>query len=352
MRRLGLAPLLLVLLASILVLAACTHEQEENEAAPPPPPAESPPPSPPPVDTGNGSAFDRIPQIIEEVQPSVVAVNVGEGAGSGVIYDGEGRIITNHHVATAGGEIEVVFATGERTQARLLASDERTDVAVLEVDTDELRPAQFADELPQIGTLAVAMGNPLGFEHSVTAGIVSGLNRAIPAGGQAPALVDLIQTDAPISPGNSGGALVGADGRVIGINVAYIPPQARAVAIGFAIPAPTVVSVADQLIENGQVEHAFLGVQLAQVTASVGRAFNLGVEHGALVQEVVGGSPAGNAGMQVRDVIVEFGDEEVRTVEDVLAGLRERSPGDTVTIVVIRDRERQELEATLTERND
>src|SRR5205085_1967535 len=125
-----------------------------------------------------------------------------------------------------------------------------------------LPAAKWADRLPPVGSLAIAIGNPLGFENSVTAGIISGTGRAVPgAAQQAPALVDLVQTDAAISPGNSGGALVGGDARVIGVNVAYIPPSASAVSIGFAIPAPTVTDVVKQLIAKGKAAHAYLGVQ-------------------------------------------------------------------------------------------
>jgi S1-C subfamily serine protease len=194
------------------------------------------------------------------------------------------------------------------------------------------------------------MGSPLGFANTVTAGIVSGLHREIPSGGTTPALVDLIQTDAPISPGNSGGALVNADEEVIGVNVAYIPPEARAVAIGFAIPAPTVTDAVEQLLERGEVRHAFLGVEPRQVTADLSERLDLGVDEGALVFRLVEGSPADEAGIRPGDVIVELDGEPVRIVEDLLSALREKEPGDAVTVTVVRDGEERELEATLVER--
>ena len=297
-------------------------------------------------------AFGRIPEVVDRVQPSVVSVLVGPSQGSGVIYDENGLIVTNAHVVGNASAAEVVLLSGARLEARVRATDPLTDVALLEVDRDGLPAAEFSDALPDTGELAIAMGNPLGFENTVTAGIVSGVNRAIPSGGQTPALVDLIQTDAPISPGNSGGALVGADGEVIGINVAFIPPEERAVSLGFAIPAPTVTSVVEQLIETGRARHAYLGVLPAQVTPELDEAFGLGAESGVILREVVEGGPAAEAGMRAGDVIVRFGDEEVETVEDLFAALREVQPGDEAELTVVRGGDEQELTVELGERSD
>lgn len=298
----------------------------------------------------SGDVFARIPEIVDEVQPSVVAVFVQGGEGSGVIMDEEGLIVTNAHVVGAARRVDVQLATGERLPAEVQATDEFTDLAVLQVERTGLPAAEFAEDLPDVGELAVAMGNPFGLENSVTAGIVSGLNRAIPSGGQTPALVDLIQTDAPISPGNSGGALVDGDGRVIGINVAFIPPEARAVSLGFAIPAPTVTSVARQLIEKGEAQHAFLGILVAPVTPQLSQSFGLGVDHGVLVREVGAGSPADEAGLRRGDVIVGFADRDIQAPEDLFAELRDHEPGDTVQVTIVRGGERRSLELTLGER--
>lgn len=294
--------------------------------------------------------FERIPEIVDDVQPSVVAVIVPGGEGSGVIFDSDGGIVTNAHVVGGAREVEVLLASGERIQATVRATDEFTDLAVLEVDRGGLPAAEFAEGLPQVGELAVAMGNPFGLENSVTAGIVSGLSRAIPSGGQTPALVDLIQTDAPISPGNSGGALVDGDGKVIGINVAFIPPQARAVSLGFAIPAPTVTAVTRQLIETGEARHAFLGIRLTPVTPRLAEGFGLGVDHGVLITDATAGGPADEAGLRRGDVIVGFGDREIVAAEDLFSELREHEPGDTVQVTLVRRGERQSRELTLGER--
>jgi serine protease DegQ len=305
--------------------------------------------------SSEGGVFDRIPEIVEEAEPSVVAVAVqgvgGAGEGSGVIWDDKGVIVTNNHVVEGAREVEVVLASGTRLDARVEEADALSDLAVLRVERDGLPAAHFADDLPRVGELALAIGNPSGFEQSVTAGIVSALHRAIPSGGQTPALVDLIQTDAPISPGNSGGALFNGNGEVIGINVAYIPPQPTgAVSIGFAIPAPTAVSVVRQLLGSGRVQRAFLGLTPIQITEAMARQFELGVDQGVGVERVEPGSAADEGGVRDGDVIVSLDGEALSAVEDLFAALRQRKPGDKVTLTVIRDGKRRQLEVTLAER--
>ena len=294
----------------------------------------------------------NIPETVEDVAPSVVTIFVegvqGEGSGSGVIWDEEGRIVTYNHVIEGAGEVEVGFANGTRVDAQVLGTDDRTDLAVVDVEREGLPAATFAEALPRVGELAIAMGSPLGLENTVSAGIVSALHRDLPSGGTTPALIDLIQTDAAISPGNSGGALVDAEGRVMGINVAYIPPEQRAVSIGFAIPSPVVRDVVPQLIAEGRAEHAYLGVQNpVPVTEELDRSFDLGTEEGALIQGIAEGSPAAEAGLTAGDVIVELGGEEIRTVEDLYSAIRSRDPGDEVELTIVRGGERQTLDATL-----
>jgi serine protease DegQ len=305
---------------------------------------------------GNGSSgdFGRIPEIVRAVSPTVVAVLVsgdqGTGEGSGVIWGADGVMVTNNHVVEGAQEIAVVLATGQRLDAEVVATDPLTDLAVLDVDREGLPTATFADALPQVGELAVAIGNPLGLENTVTAGIVSGLHRAVPSGGNTPALVDLLQTDAAISPGNSGGALVNAGGQVIGINVAYIPPQARAVSIGFAIPSPTVIDIVRQLLDSGEVRHAFLGVGPAPLTPELAQQFGIDVEEGIVVLNVVEGSGAAEASIQPGDVLVAADGEPLRSVEDLFALLRDRDPGDELELELLRDGERETVTATLTDR--
>jgi serine protease DegQ len=296
------------------------------------------------------SSFDRIPEIVDDVEPSVVAVTTDGGEGSGVIWDDQGTIVTNNHVVAGATTVEVALASGARLPAEVQAFDERSDVAVLHVKREGLPAARFEPKLPDVGELAVAMGNPAGFEQSVTAGIVSGLHRSIPSGGRTPALVDLIQTDAAISPGNSGGALVNEDGLVIGMNVAYLPPaESGAVAIGFAIPSGTVVSVVRQLLNRGKVERAYLGVVYGtQITPELNQQFGIGADEGVSVDDVEG--PAARAGIEAGDVIVSLEGQKIATQEDLIALLNRRRPGEVVTVGIIRDAKRRQIPVTLGER--
>ncbi len=301
-------------------------------------------------DTGGG-VFARIPDIVRMVEPSVVAVLTDAGEGSGVVWDEEGRVVTNRHVVADATRVELAFADGKRRSARVVAADVVTDLAVLKSDREKLPPASFADTLPAVGELAVAIGNPLGFENTVTAGVVSGLQRSIPgSAAQSQSLVDLIQTDAAISPGNSGGALVSASGKVIGINVAYIPPQARAVSIGFAIPAPTVTSVVRELIQTGKASHPFFGIRPAPLTPEIRRQLDVDVDKGVLVLDVVAGGPAAKAGIKPGDVIVAVDDSPVDEVEGFLGALRRRDPGQDLKVEVAGGNGQRTLTVRLSER--
>lgn len=335
----ALATVLLSILLAVTAAACSGGDEASPETTTTVAGAEATPPS----------GFDRIPDLVKELQPSMVAVLVsgpgGGGEGSGVVWS-DGIVVTNNHVVDGATGVLVQLATGERVEARLRATDVLTDLAVLEVDRNDLRPATFADSLPRVGELAVALGNPLGFEQTVTQGIVSGLGRSLPGGGQFGSLVNLIQTDAAISPGNSGGALVNADGEVIGVNVAFVPPTGGAVSIGFAIPSPTVQEVVEELLADGEATHAFLGVRLAPVTPTVQE--QLGLDRaGALVADVETGTPADRAGLQRGDVIVDFGGSRVEAIEDVLGTLRRREPGQDVGFTVVRDGAERELSVTL-----
>jgi serine protease DegQ len=290
---------------------------------------------------------------VERVQPSVVSVLTDVGEGSGVVYRADGVIVTNNHVIAGARSIEVAFADGQRAPARLLASDEIVDLAALRVEARQLPPAAFADTLPRVGELAIALGDPLGFENSVTVGVVSGLHRAIPGSAQQSAsLVDLIQTDAPISPGNSGGALVGASGKVIGINVAYLPPSTGSVSLGFAIPSATVIATVDELLRNGRAEHAFLGIGPTTLTPSLAQQFGLVARAGVLILDVTARGPAAAAGIRPGDVLTAIDGTTLETAEDLLAQLRKHKPGDTVSLRASRGNEQIEVRARLTDRPD
>jgi serine protease DegQ len=200
-----------------------------------------------------------------------------------------------------------------------------------------------------VGELAVVIGSPLGFENSVTAGIISGLHREIPgsAAQGIRSLVDLIQTDAPISPGNSGGAVVNGRGEIVGISDAYIPPQQGAVSIGFAIPSATTVDVVGDLLRSGRATHAYLGIVPDQVTPDVAGQLGLDQATGVLVRDVGEGTPAAAAGIQPGDVLTRLDDQQLDTVEDFLGELRQHRPGDRVNVTVVRDGREQQVTATL-----
>lgn len=292
--------------------------------------------------------LDAVTRVFEAVEPSVVGVLTDEGQGSGVIYREDGLIVTNHHVVDGARTITVVFADAVRSPARVRGSDAETDLAVLEVDRTGLPAATFAASLPRIGELAVAVGNPLGFDHSVTAGVVSGVGRSLPAArARQPTLVDLVQTDAAISPGSSGGALAGRDGRVIGITVAYVPPELGAVALGFAVPSPTVTDVVERLVRGERIEHPFLGITITEISPSLAEELGVGAESGALVTEVEPDTPASVAGLQPGDVIVRFADTPITSPSDFLAALRRLHPGDVVDVEAIRGGSSVVLDVTL-----
>jgi S1-C subfamily serine protease len=313
-------------------------------------------------------ADEPVAKVASVLSPSVVQINVSgvqqtpfgaqkeEGIGSGVIYRSEGYIITNNHVVQGSRSVEIAFADGSTEQGQVVGTDPTTDIAVVKVDRNNLPAASFTTRDPIVGQMAVAVGSPSGFESTVTSGIVSGTGREVPAqitgGRQDSSLVDLIQTDAAISPGNSGGALADRDGRIIGINVAYLPPaQTGAENLGFAIPSDTAVSVADQLIDTGKVSTAYLGVFTTDLSPEDASRFDLPVDSGALVEQVVPGSAAADAGVRKGDIITALGDAKVESYGDLLGALRDYQPGDTVTLTVFRNGDKTNLEVTLGEKS-
>jgi S1-C subfamily serine protease len=355
-RGIFLLPALAILLVvALFVLTSTLLRAQDGDGAR----AEAPPE---PVGV---PADEPVARVASQVSPSVVQVNVtasqetpfgtqeGEGVGSGVIYREDGYIITNNHVVAGAREVSVLFADGSTQTAEVVGTDETTDLAVIRVDRNNLPAAAFVEEDLTVGQLAVAVGSPSGFQSTVSSGIVSGLNREVPSdytgGQQESSLVDLIQTDAAISPGSSGGALADRAGRIIGINVAYLPPaETGAESIGFAIPSHTAVDVADSIIETGEAVHPYVGVSLADLSSETARQF--GTESGALIAAVEGGTPAQQAGIEQGDVVVALEDEEIVDSGDLLSALRGYDPGERVTLTVVRDGQRNDLDVRLGER--
>jgi putative serine protease PepD len=244
------------------------------------------------------------------------------------MYDAT-HIVTNQHVTDGANEVTIRFQDGREVQARVIGSDPSTDVAVLELNEGADAPAPLergSTESLEVGDPVVAIGSPFGLEGSLTTGVVSGLGRTI----QAPdgfAIDNVVQTDAALNPGNSGGPLLDLNGRVVGMNAQIATESGSNSGIGYAIPIETVQSVVEQLLADGQVEHAYLGVQVAD-------AENNG---GARIVEVVQGGPAADAGVQQGDVVVGVDGQDVQNGDDLRSAVNAKKPGDKLELEVRRD---------------
>lgn len=355
------APVVLVSCVA-LALAGCTGA-DTGSAAPDPSPASSA--SEPASESAAvaASAGGDWSATAAQVAPSVVSISVRTsqdgGAGSGVIIDEQGHVVTNHHViagATEGGQILVTLADERVFEASVLGSDQASDLAVLEIADApaDLTPIEVADsdELV-VGEPVMAVGNPLGLSGTVTTGIVSALDRPVTAGSaepsasgaQEPVVTNAIQTSAAINPGNSGGALVDANGQLVGINssIAALGPESGNIGIGFAITSRQMRSVVDQILETGTVQHAYLGVGVGDVIVEVDGA----QRWAAGVANVAPDGPAAQAGLQEGDGILAIDDEAVDSALSLIAQIRERPVGTEVTLDIIRDGEAQEVTVTL-----
>jgi serine protease Do len=267
------------------------------------------------------------------------------GSGSGFLIDRAGFILTNNHVIEAAQRITVTLADGRSFRAEVVGADAAIDVALLHVQGPPDFPAAplgNSDDL-RVGEWVCAIGNPLGYVHSVTVGVVSFIGRKL----FDPSLDDYIQTDAAINFGNSGGPLINTRGEVVGINSAV---SSRTSSIGFAVPINQAVAVLPQLKSTGRVSRGFIGVTLADVTPALQRALGLGVARGAVVQDVNVNSPAERAGLRPDDVIVEIEGQPVASSEALIRGIAARPPGSIARLEVIRDGRRQPLPVKLAER--
>jgi Do/DeqQ family serine protease len=259
-----------------------------------------------------------------------------QSAGSGVIFDAKaGYIVTNAHVVENASEITVTLQDGRDLKAEIVGSDEPSDVAVLKVKTDTLIQIALGDSAKvEVGDFVVAIGNPFGLQHTVTSGIISGLSRS---GINPDGYEDFIQTDASINPGNSGGALVNLRGELIGINTAILSRSGGNIGIGFAIPVNMAHSVMDQLIKYGSVKRGLLGVSMYTVTPDIAQSLGLPSAQGALVSQVVDGSPAEKAGIHTGDVITSVNNQPVKSNGELRNAIGLMRVGDKVEIGLLRE---------------
>lgn len=296
--------------------------------------------------------------VAEKVGPSVVNISTisivqyffqavpTEGAGSGVIISKDGYILTNNHVIERARSIRVTLGEGRSLEGKLVGRDPFTDLAVIKVDADNLPYARLADSSKlKVGQIAIAIGNPFGLGKTVTAGIVSALDRSIQPD-RGTLIENLIQTDAAINPGNSGGALVNSNGEIIGINTAIYQ---GAQGIGFAIPSNTARKIAEDIIKKGYASHPWLGIGGETLSRRIAYYYNLPVDYGVIVGEVVKSSPADKARLQAGDIIVGIDNEKVEDWNTLLLKVL-RSKKSQVTLNVIRKNTRMDIKVELEER--
>jgi putative serine protease PepD len=308
----------------------------------------------------NASFAPSVSSLYERVAPSVVEITVTggsessdavpepfgppegqpQGTGTGWVYDSEGHIVTNHHVVAGAETVEVRFADGTEATARVVATDSSTDVALLELEEEQDKAAPLtrgSTESLQIGDPVVAIGSPFGLEGTLTTGVVSGLDRTLTAP-DGFTIDRAVQTDAALNPGNSGGPLLDGRGRVVGMNSQIATQSGGNEGIGYAVPIETVKSVVSQLLSDGEVEHAYLGVRVSDA------------EDGARLEEVVQGGPAADAGLEAGDVVTKIGGKDVNNADDLRAAVDVQAPGDEVKVEVRRDGETETLTVELGER--
>ena len=298
---------------------------------------------------------------IEKVSPAVVSIatlrviqeNLFDavpvrGLGSGIIFDSNGGILTNHHIVEDAERVEVVTASGKKFQGEVLGSDAMSDVAVVRVDGEGLPAVKLGDsDRLVVGQIAIAIGNPYGFllpGPTATVGVISALQRHIHVENRM--YEDLIQTDASINPGNSGGPLVDSSGQVIGVNTANIP---FAQGIGFAIPINVARKIAKEIIAHGRVPRPYLGISGLTLNRDIAESYNIPHDEGVLVVKVGRGSPAQRGGMSAGDVILGVDKKPLKAWEDLQHAVQEKKAGDNLELFVGRDQEQGNINIVLEE---
>lgn len=290
-----------------------------------------------------------------------------QGSGSGSIIDLKGHILTNHHVVANAQKLEVTLADGSKWPAKLIGSDPDNDLAVIKIDApkEKLKVIAMGDSKNlKIGQKVLAIGNPFGLERTLTTGVISSLGRTIRSD-VGTLMEDIIQTDAAINPGNSGGPLLNSEGEIIGINSAIISPSGGSVGIGFAIPVNTAKRIIPELIAKGYVTYPWIGATIQSLIPEVAKFLKLKVERGAMIAEVVKGGPADKAGLkggnqrvQVGnmiiivggDIVIKADQHDVKTHDDLIRYIREKKPGDSILLKILRKGRFEDLKVILGER--
>lgn len=278
-----------------------------------------------------------------------------QGGGSGVIITDDGYIVTNNHVVEKAKEIKVTTSDQKEYKAKLIGVDPLTDVAVIKIEAKSLPVAHFASiENVKVGDMVVAVGNPLGLTHTITAGIISAIGRGqlsgISKGGYS--VENFIQTDAAINPGNSGGGLFNLEGSLVGINTAIATRTGGYMGYGFAIPVDLVKAVVIDLIEDGKVDRGYIGVQIETVDEVIAKSVGLDQVAGAMVQGILPGSPAKDAGIEMGDVILEIDGKKVSASNELQSIIAKKKAGDDVSLTIWRDGKKINKKVTLKPRED
>jgi len=351
--------LLTVVLLILGVAAASCGSEGDNSPTPTPTPTPNNTLTP-----ATPSALPHITDVVESVKPAVASIIVGtvgyniflqpvpqEQAGSGVIIEDSGYIVTNNHVVEGAESITVTIPDGRSFDATIVGTDPLTDLAVIQIDGDDLPTVSFGESSTlAVGEWVVAIGNALGLPGgpTVTVGVVSALGRTIQEQSGV-TLYDVIQTDAAINPGNSGGPLINLQGEVVGINTAKVT-AVEVSGVGFAVSSNTARMVVQEIKEKGYVSRPYLGITIMTVTPSIARSYDLATDEGAFITRLVTGSPADEAGLSPGDVIIRFDGQRIITADDVVLAIRAHEIGDEVEITYLHDSSENTSSATLIER--
>lgn len=269
------------------------------------------------------------------------------GQGSGFIISSDGHIVTNNHVVAGASRVKVTFLDGKTVTAKVLGTDKHTDIALIKVALNNLPYMTFADSNDvEVGEWVIALGNPFGLSHSLTAGIVSAMGRNSVGIAN---YENFIQTDAAINPGNSGGPLINLEGEAIGMNTAIFSRSGGYMGIGFAIPANMVKSVVAQLKDKGSVERGFLGISIHDIDSDIAKKFKLNQESGILVSEVGPGTPAQKAGLRSGDIIIKFNDLDMSSAANLRNHIASCAPDSKNEIEVLRGLEKKKIPVTLSQ---